>query len=140
LRLAQQPRVHRFVPLLVLTGIMLFCLGILPSLPLTTPDASSALAESNAEQVHKGADDPTPLPDGSYPLTPAQEAQEAFRYPVNVYLLTMLLLACSFGASVLRMLLTNTRRQAAICSRSGADRTWVAVAHEDPAFLGVFRL
>ncbi|HKH39553.1 MAG TPA: hypothetical protein VKA82_20540 [Rubrobacter sp.] len=59
---------------------------------------------------------------------------------MNSYLLTMLLLACSFGASVLRMLLTNARRQGAICSCSGDDRGWLAVAHEDPSFLGVFRL
>jgi hypothetical protein len=52
----------------------------------------------------------------------------------------MLMLACSFGASVLMMLLTNARREDAICSWSGDDRGWLAVAHEDPSFLGVFRL
>jgi hypothetical protein len=72
---------------------------------------------------------------------PAEEAQEAYTSPVKAYLLTMLLLACSFGASVLRMLLTNARRQGAICSSwSGDDRRWLTVAHEDPSFLGVFRL
>jgi hypothetical protein len=80
------------------------------------------------------------LPDGSYPLTLAEEAQETDSPPVNASLLTMLMLACSFGASVLRMLLTNARRQGAICSCSGDDRGWLAVAHEDPSFLGVFRL
>ena len=71
---------------------------------------------------------------------PAEEAQEAYTSPVKAYLLTMLLLACSFGASVLRMLLTNARRQGAICSWIGDDRPWLAVAHEEPSFLGVFRL
>jgi hypothetical protein len=59
---------------------------------------------------------------------------------VNASLLTMLMLACSLGASVLRMLLTNARRQGAICSWSGDDRLWLAVAYEEPSFLGVFRL
>jgi hypothetical protein len=71
---------------------------------------------------------------------PAEEAQETDRPPVNAYLLTVLVLVCSFGASVLKMLRTNARRQGAICSWSGHDRGWMAVAHEDPSFLGVFRL
>jgi hypothetical protein len=134
----------RFVLLLVLAGVMLCCLGVfLLSLPLTAPHASSALGGANVEHVDRGANAPAPLPNGSYPLMPAEEAQQTDRLPVNAYLLTMLMLACSFGASVLRMLLTNARsarRQGAICSWSGDDRPWLAVAHEDPSFLGVFRL
>jgi len=132
---------HRFV-LLVLAGVMLCCLGVLLSLPDTAPDVSSALAEANAEHVDRGANAPAPLPDGSYPLTPAEEVQDAFTSPVNAYLLTMLLLACSFGASVLMLgtLLTNARRRGAICSWSGDDRPWLTGAYEDPSFLGVFRL
>jgi hypothetical protein len=80
------------------------------------------------------------LPDESYLLTLAEEVRETDRLPGNAYLLTMLVLACSFGASVLRMLLTNARRQGAICSWSGDDRRWLSVAYEDPSFLGVFRL
>jgi len=80
------------------------------------------------------------LPEGSYTLTPAEEAQETDSPPVNSYLLTMLLLACSFGSSVLRMLLTNARREGAICSCRGDDRPWLAVAHEEPSLLEVFRL
>lgn len=132
---------HRFVLLLVLAGVMLCCLGVfLLSLPLTAPHVSSALAGANVEHVDRGGNAPAPLPNGSYPLMPALEAQETDRPPVNAYLLTMLMLACSFGASVLRMLLTNARRQGAICSWSGDDRPWLTVAHEDPSFLGVFRL
>jgi hypothetical protein len=119
---------------------MLCCLGVLLCLPLTAPDVPSALAGANVELVDRGANAPAPLPDGSYPLTLAEEAQETDSPPVNASLLTMLMLACSFGASVLRMLLTNARRQGAICSCSGDDRGWLAVAHEDPSFLGVFRL
>jgi hypothetical protein len=132
---------NRLVLLLVLAGVMLCCLGVfLLSLPLTAPHVSSALAGANVEHVDRGANAPAPLPNGSYPLMPAEEAQQTYSPPVNAYLLTMLMLACSFGASVLRMLLTNARRQGAICSWSGDDRPWLDVAHEDQSLLGVFRL
>ena len=120
---------------------MLCCLGVfLLSLPLTAPHVSSALAGANVEHVDGGANAPAPLGDGSYPLTPAEEVQETDRHPANAYLLTMLLLACSFGASVLRMLLTNARRQGVTCSWIDDNRGWLAVAYEEPSFLGVFRL
>jgi hypothetical protein len=120
---------------------MLFCLGLFSlSLQPSAPDVSSALAWANVKHVDRAANAPAPLPDGSYPLMPAEETQKTDSPPVNSYLLTMLLLACSFGSSVLRMLLTNARRQGAICSCSGDDRPWLAVAHEDPSSLGVFRL
>jgi len=110
------------------------------SLPLSAPHVSSALGGANVEHVNRGAKAPAPLPDGSYPLMPAEEVQQTDRHPVKAYLLTMLMLACSFGASVLRTLLTNALRQGAICSWSGHDRRWLTVAHEDPSLLGVFRL
>jgi hypothetical protein len=134
------------VLLLVLVGIMLCCLGVLLSLPGTAPDVSdllggpSALAGTNVGHVDRGADASAPSPDKSYPLTPAEEVQETDRNPVNAYLLTTLLLACCFGASVLRTLLTNARRQGASCSWIYDDRRWLAVAYEEPSFLGVFRL
>jgi hypothetical protein len=132
---------HRLVLLLVLAGVMLCCLGVfLLSLPLTAPDVSSALGGANVEHVDRAANAPAPLLDASYPLTLAEEAQETDSPPVNSYLLTTLVLVCSFGASVLMMLLTDARRQGAICSWIGDDRGWLAVAHEDPSFLGVFRL
>ena len=137
---------HRFVLVLLLAGIVLCCLGVLLSLPLTAPDVSdvpgvpSALAGANVGHVERGANAPAPLPNTSYPLTPAEEVQETDRPPANAHLLTMLLLACSFGASVLRMLLTNARRQGVTCSWIDDDRPWLAVAYEEPSFLGVFRL
>jgi hypothetical protein len=132
---------NRFVLLLVLAGVMLLCLGVfLLSLPLSAPHVSSALGGANVEHVDRAANAPAPLPDGSYPLMPAEEAQETDRHPVNASLLTMLVLACSFGSSVLMMVLTNARRRGAICSWIGDDRGWLAVAHEDPSLLGVFRL
>jgi hypothetical protein len=145
MRLAKRPRVHRFVLLLLLAGIMFCCLGVLLSLAVTAsdvPGVPSALAGANVGHVDRGVGvSSTPLPEASYPLTPAWEAQETDRHPVNAYLLTMLLLVCSFGASVLRMLLTNARKQGAICFWSGDDRLWLAVAYYgEPSFLGVFRL
>jgi hypothetical protein len=71
---------------------------------------------------------------------PAEEAQQTYSPPVNAYLLTMLTLACSFGVSVLMMLLINARRQGVTCSWIGDNRPWMAVAYEEPSFLGVFRL
>ena len=128
----------------LLAGIVLCCLGVLFSLPLTAPYVSdllgrpSVLVGANVGHVQRGADTPVPLPDPSYPLTPAEEVQKTD--PVNAYLLTMLLLACSFGASVLRTLLTDARRQGATCPWIDDDRRWLAVAYKEPSFLGVFRL
>jgi hypothetical protein len=134
---------HRLVLLLLLAGIVLCCLGVLLSLPLTASDVAggpSALAGTNVGHVERGANAPAPLPNGSYPLTPAREVQETDRHPANAYLLTMLLLACSFGVSLLRTPLTNARRQGASCSWVDDDRWWLSVAYEEPSFLGVFRL
>ena len=124
---------------LLLATVMLCWVGILLSLPANSaPELPSAFAGADAAQVDRGAS--APLPDGSYPPTLAEEVQDTERHPVNDSLLTMLVLCFSFGASVLRMLLTNARRQGAICSWSGDDRRWLSVAYEDPSFLGVFRL
>ena len=125
--------------LLLLAGIMLCCLGVLLSLPVTDPDVPSALAGTNVGHVDRGANAPAPLPDRSYPLTPAEEVQEADRHPVNAYLLTMLVLACSFGASVSMMLLIDARRQGALCSLAVVGRSF-ATACKDLPFLGAFRL
>ena len=92
------------------------------------------------EHVDRAANAPTPLLEASYPLTLAEEAQETDSTPVNSYLLTMLMLACCFGSSVLMMVLTNAHRQGAICSWIGDDGGWLAEAHEEPSLLGVFRL
>jgi hypothetical protein len=122
---------------LVLAGLMLSCLGVFLSLPVSGFDVSPAIvAGTDVAHVDRGAN--APLPDGSYLFTPAEEVQKTDERPVNAYLLTMLLLACSFGASV-GWLRTNARRWGAICS-SGVDRRSLATAPEGPSFLGVFRL
>ena len=122
---------------LLLAGVMLCCLGISLSLPATTPHLASDFARAGAAQMDGGAN--APLPDGSFPITPAEEVKEANRHPVNATLLTMLLLSLSFGASVSCMA-TNERGQAASCFWDVEDRAWLAVAHENPSLLGVFRL
>jgi hypothetical protein len=131
---------YRLVLLLLFAGIMLCCLGVLLSLPLTAPDVPSAHVETNVGHVDRGAEASAPLPDASYPLTPAEEVQETDRHPVNAHLLTMLVLACFLGASVSMMVLIDARKQGATCSWSGDYQAWLAVACEEPSFLGVFRL
>jgi hypothetical protein len=126
--------------LLLLAGVMLCCLWVLLSFPDTAPAVPSALAGPDVGHVDRGAGTSAPLPDESYLLMSAEEVRETNRLPGNAYLLTMLLLACYFGASVLRMLLTNVRRLGATCSWSGDDHPWLAVAYKEPSFLGVFRL
>jgi hypothetical protein len=135
---------HRFVLLLLLVGIMLCCLGVLLSLPLSAsdvPGVSSALAEANVGHVDRVANAPDPVPHGTYPLTPAVEFQEPDNGPMNAYLLTMLVLALSsFGASVGWLLMTNARRRQPACCSVVDDHWWLATVPEGPSFLGVFRL
>ena len=123
----------------LLAGVVLCCLGIflaLPAIASYVPGVPSALAGADG-----GANTPVSPPDGTYSLTPAEEAKETQRYPVNAYLLTMILLVvASFGESVLWLLMTNARRQEAICYWSFDDCPWLATAPGGPAFLGVFRL
>jgi hypothetical protein len=128
--------------LLLLAGVMLCCLGFLLSLPATAtsaPDSPPAFAGTDAAQeVDGGAN--APLPDVSYPITPAEELKQADKHPVNASLLSMLLLSVSFGASVLWMLTNDRRRRAGSCWWGVEDRPLLAVAYEGSSFLGVFRL
>src|SRR5215212_3116140 len=147
LLLAKQPRVHRFILLLLLAGFMLCCLGLLLSLPLAAaevsdvPGVSSALAGANVGHLHRGANAPAPLPNASYPLTPAEEVNKTDKGPVKAYFLTMLVLAvASFGASGGWLLMTNAWRLGAMYCWVAKDRSWFAAAHEGPSLLGVFRL
>jgi hypothetical protein len=130
--------------LLLLAGVMLCCFGILLSLPATTSDMSSvpsALAGANMGHLDGGVNAPAPLPDRSYPLTPAEEAKEANKLPANIYLLMLLVLTiASFGASVIRLLITNAQRRQAICGSVVGDRAWLATAPKDPSLLRIFRL
>jgi hypothetical protein len=123
---------------------MLCCLRIFLSFPAPTsevPGVPSALAGANVGHMDRAANAPAPLPDGSYPLTPAEELQEPDKLPVNFYLLTMLVLMLAyFVANVGWLLMTNVRSRQAMCCSLVDDRPWLAVAYEGPSFLGVFRL
>jgi hypothetical protein len=126
------------VLLLLSAGVMLCWLGIFLSLPASATDLSSAYAEAEAAEVDGGVN--APSPDGSYPITPAEEVQQTDKRPISAPLLTMLLLVIvSLGAIVLWMLITNALRQGAICS-SDVVRASLTTSCEEPSFLAVFLL
>jgi hypothetical protein len=130
--------------ILLSAGVMLCCLGIFLSLPTPTseePGVPFAVVGTNVGHMDRAANAPAPLPNGSYPLTLAEELQETDELPVNSYLMTTLVLALAyFGASVRWLLMTNARRQAVMCCSLVNDGAWLAAAHEGPSLLGVFRL
>ena len=114
-------------------GLALFCLGILLSLLATTAsEVASAPVSADAGYVHGRVLVPL-VEDGSHLLTPADEAQEQDKHPVNSSELTML---------VLVMLMRNLRRREAIrlCRQSEEGRRWLVGTHDGPSFLGVFLL
>ena len=122
---------------LLLAGVMLCCLGISLSLPATTPHLASAYAGAEAAQEVDGGVN-APSPDGSYPITPAEEVKETDKRPMSVHLLTMaVLVIVPLGASLLWMLTTRALRQGAICSWS-VVRASLTISCEEPSFLAVF--
>ena len=126
------------VLLLLSAGVMLCWLGIFLSLPASATDLSSAYAEAEAAEVDGGVN--APSPDGSYPITPAEEVQQTDKRPISAPLLTMLLLVIvPLGAIVLWMLMSNALRQGAICS-SDVLRASLTTSCEEPSFLAVFLL
>ena len=125
------------VLLLLSAGVMLCWLGIFLSLPASAPDLSSAYAEA-AQEVDGGVN--APSPDGSYPITPAEELQETDKRPISAHLLTMpVLMIGPLGAIVLWMLMSNALRQGAICSWD-VVRASSTTSCEEPSFLAVFLL
>jgi hypothetical protein len=140
--LGKNPRMGRVV--LLLSGPMLFCLGILLSLLATTAsEAASAPMSADAGYVHGGVLVPL-AEDGSYLLTPADEAQEQEKHPVNFSVLTMLVLIITslFVASILWLLMRSPRRREAIrlCRGTEEGRRWLVGTHDGPSLLGVFLL
>ena len=119
----------------------MLCLGIFLSLPASATDLPSAYAGAEAaqEEVVDGGVN-APLPDGSYPITPAEEVKETDKRPMSAHLLTMaVLVIVSLGAIVLWMHTTKALRQGAICSWS-VVRASLAISCEEPSFLAVFLL
>ena len=119
---------------------MLCWLGIFLSLPASATDLSSAYAGAEAAQEEVDGGVNAPSPDGSYPITPAEELQQTDKRPISDHLLTMLLLVIvSLGAIVLWMLMSNALRQGAICSWD-VVRASSTTSCEEPSFLAVFLL
>jgi hypothetical protein len=117
----------------------LVCLGVLLlTLPATGSEVPSALATANLARLDLATNGNAPQLDGSYFVTPAEEAEDADKHPLNAELLTMLLLTICFGLSV-GWLLRNAQRQGSLCSL-GFVCPSLATACEDLPFLGVFRL
>src|SRR5215207_5146854 len=128
--------VARFVSV---TVALLLCLGIfLLPLPASGSEVPSALAMANLPSLDLATNGNPHPQDGTYLVAPAEETEEADKYPLNAELLTMLLLALSFGLSV-GWLLTNAQRQGALCSLAGVRSSFATIC-EDLPFLGVFRL
>jgi hypothetical protein len=140
--LGKNPRMRRVV--LLLSGRMLFCLGILLSLLATSAsEVASAPVSADAGYVHGRVLVPL-VEDGSHLLMPADEAREQDKRPVNASVLTRLVLVITslFGASTLCLLMRNPRRREAtrLCRQSEERRRWLVGIHDGPSFLGVFLL
>jgi hypothetical protein len=128
--------VARFGSLVV---AFLLCLGIfLLPLPASGSEVPSALATANLPSPDLATNGNPHPQNGTYLVTPAEETEEADKYPLNAELLTMLLLALSFGLSV-GWLLRNAQRQGALCSLAVVHPS-LAITCEDLPSLGVFRL
>ena len=139
MRPGKKPSMRRVI--LLMAGVMLFCLGSFLSLPQTT---ASEVADVPAAPEGENGGSNAPLLEESYALRAAGERQKKDELPVNASLLTRLVLVISsFGGSVLWLLARHACRQGAICSwgLEGGDRRWLATVRVAPSsLLGVFRL
>jgi hypothetical protein len=117
----------------------LVCLGgfLLPW-PASGSEVPSALATANLPSLDLATNGNGHPLEETYLVAPAEEAEDGEKSPLNAELLTMLLLALSFGLSV-GWLLTNAQRQGALCSLAGVRSSFATIC-EDLPFLGVFRL
>jgi hypothetical protein len=94
---------------------VLLCLWVLV-VPLLAIGSEVSPALANSPHLDQDADgNDFPL-DSTYLLMPAEDAEK--EGPLNAELLTMLLLAASFGATV-GWLLTNAQRQGALARATG---------------------
>jgi hypothetical protein len=117
----------------------LVCLGVfLLPLPASGSEVPSALAKANLPGLDLATNGNGHPLDETYLVAPAEEAEDGEKSPLNAELLTMLLLALSFGLSV-GWLLRNALRQGALCSLAGVRSSFATIC-EDLPFLGVFRL
>jgi len=139
MRLFKSWQFARLAPLLAIVSLL--CIGTFLSLLPTGLKVPAVLTKAHSSYVNQATNgDWHPL-EGSYlaALAP-EETEEVDKHPVNADLLsTLLLLALSFGASVV-WLLTNGRGQGALRSLGTYRRRWFLSALEARLFWGVFRL
>ncbi len=139
----QLSRKHRFryaarAVSLVVAFLLCFNVVFLLPFPATVSEAPSGLAMTNlprGDQTTNGNGNPL---NGTYVVGPVEEVEGADKDPLNAELLTMLLLAVSFGAAV-GWLLTNAQGQVALCC-SAVIGSPLATARDHLLSLGVFRL
>ena len=137
-------KVGRFLrggSVVVMVGLLpclIVCL-ILLSLPARGSQDPSALGMANMLPVDQALRvNALPLGGSYFPFALAEEAKEE---TVDAGLLTMLLLASFFGASVVGWLLPNAQGQGALCFSSlGAGEVLGSAREDYLPFLGVFRL
>ncbi len=118
---------------------VLLCVGVFLPWLGDGPEAPGSLTGAHHSQVHQVANGDGHPPTGSYLPATGDEAKDADKRPVNADLLTVLLLACSFGA-IVGWLLSNAPAPEAFRSSSITRRPSFLIAREDAPFLGVFRL
>ncbi len=124
---------------MVVVAVLLLCLRVCLSLPVSRSEGAFALGMANVLHVDQVANGYAPPLDGTYLFfAPAEEANKD---PVNARLLTMLFLAASFFGASAGRLLTNAQGQGALCSSLGVFGEVLGSTCEDYLpFLGVFRL
>ena len=122
----------RFVRGVWLAASVLLCVGAFLNVLPTELDVSTAFTPADSAPLDRWADE-------GYFAVLHEELGEADKDPVNADLLTMLVLGLSFFGSSFGWVLTNSRRQRALCSL-GVVCDPSASACEDLTFLGVLRL
>jgi len=121
----------RFARSVWLLAAVLVCLGAFLCFVPTELEVCTALGAAHSHPLDRGVDE-------GYLAVAQEEAWGADKVRVNADLLTMLVLALSFGLSF-GWQLTNTQRQEALSSLGEVGRSF-ASACEDLSFLGVLRL
>lgn len=137
MRLFKWWRFARVASLLAMA--LLLCVGPFLSLPPTGLEVPAALTRTHSSHVNQKTNGGWPPLDGSYLAVPPEETEEVGKQSPDAYLLTALLLAVSFGATVV-LLLTNGRGQGGLRSLGIDRRRWLHSFLEARPFLGVFRL
>jgi len=123
---------------LLVTAAFLLCLGTF-SWSAAGSGVTAAHTMESSPQVERGTNGGGHPVDGSYLAVASEEADGTDKAPVNAGLLTALLLAACFAATV-GWLRANDTRQRVFCSWRVALHPLFVTARENAPFLGVLRL